>query len=294
MNPQDLLSPVKTKKKPDFEIQTIDSTEGSWIETKTGVHINSYYEIIWITSGSANLQIDFNDNIINNNHLYFIRPGQAHRFIPAENLKGYVIQFHESFFDLDDQQTDPTHYRFLFQLFGQSKAIDARGLTGELQETMKRMLCEYNSSYSFRMDILKRYFKIFLIYLTRHLEERFTEVKQTRNLEMVNQFIYLVDKKFKSQKMVAEYAGELSVSPNYLNEITKKLTELFGWPSYPSSCDTGSQKRLGRYSDHCMKEIAYNLGFSDSAHFSKFFKTVSGTNFTEFKNREIVYSLWLE
>ncbi|HSZ33032.1 MAG TPA: helix-turn-helix domain-containing protein [Puia sp.] len=290
MNPQELLSPVKTKKKSDFEIQTIDSMEGSWIETKTGVHINSYYEIIWITSGSANLQIDFNNNVINNNHLYFIRPGQAHWFVPGENLKGYVIQFHESFFDLDDQQTDPTHYRFLFQLFGQSKAIDTSGLTGELQETMERMLCEFNSSFSFRMDILKRYFKIFLIYLTRHLEESFTEVKQTRNLELVNQFMYLVDKKFKSQKMVVEYAGELSVSPNYLNEITKKLTG-FSAGHHIRRRVILEAKRLGRYSDHCMKEIAYHLGFSDSAHFSKFFKTVSGTNFTEFKNQKVVFSL---
>jgi AraC family transcriptional regulator, transcriptional activator of pobA len=290
MNPHELLKPVKTKTKPDFEIRIIDSTDGSSVEIKTAVQINGYYEIIWITSGCADLQIDFNTNVTNTDHLFFIRPGQAHRFIAVGDLKGYVIQFNESFFDLEDQQADSACYRFLFQLFGRSEAIDAGRLTGELREIIERMLHEYNSSYPFRMEMLKRYFKIFLIHLTRLFEDRFTQVKQTRNLELVSQFVYLVDKKFKSQKMVSAYAGELAVTPNYLNEVTKRLTG-FSAGHHIRRRVILEAKRLGRYSDHCMKEIAYHLGFADSAHFSKFFKTVSGTNFTEFKNQKAVFSL---
>ena len=33
---------------------------------------------------------------------------------------------------------------------------------------------------------------------------------------------------------------------------------------------------MGRYSGEGMKEIAYDLGFVDSVHFSKFFKTFGG------------------
>lgn len=40
---------------------------------------------------------------------------------------------------------------------------------------------------------------------------------------------------------------------------------------------------MGHYSDAGMKEIAYSLGFLDSAHFSRFFKTFAGINFSEFK-----------
>jgi AraC-like DNA-binding protein len=32
-----------------------------------------------------------------------------------------------------------------------------------------------------------------------------------------------------------------------------------------------------------MKEIAYSLGFDNLAHFSKFFKSNSGVNFTDYK-----------
>ena len=287
MQQNELLNPVKSKMKSDFKIQTIDSSDSAWIETNTGVRINGYFEIIWITGGSANIQIDFNNSVIEINHLFFIRPGMAHQCIPGKDAKGYVIQFDESFFDLDNQYADRSYYSFLFQLFGHSKSINVRALNGELEQTIQSMLHEFKSNYSFRMEILKRYFKIFLIYLSRHLEDSFLEVKQTRNLELVNRFIYLVDKKFKSQKMVAEYACELAITANYLNEVTKKITG-FSAGHHIRRRIILEAKRLGRYSGHCMKEIAYNLGFSDSAHFSKFFKTVEGTNFTEFKNEKIV------
>jgi AraC-like DNA-binding protein len=48
---------------------------------------------------------------------------------------------------------------------------------------------------------------------------------------------------------------------------------------------------MGRYSDAGMKEIAYNLGFLDTAHFSRFFKTFGGINFTEFKRGTLVVPL---
>jgi AraC-like DNA-binding protein len=50
-------------------------------------------------------------------------------------------------------------------------------------------------------------------------------------------------------------------------------------------------KRLARYSGAGMKEIAYDLGFNDSAHFSRFFKSIAGTNFSDFKKEGIVLPL---
>ena len=47
---------------------------------------------------------------------------------------------------------------------------------------------------------------------------------QTRHAELTQQFIALLDKHFKAQKMVSGYAGMLLVTPNYLNEIIKKTT----------------------------------------------------------------------
>ena len=42
-------------------------------------------------------------------------------------------------------------------------------------------------------------------------------------------------------------------------------------------------KRFATYSETSVKEVAYNLGFEDPAHFSKLFKNQEGLGFTEFR-----------
>jgi AraC-like DNA-binding protein len=49
-------------------------------------------------------------------------------------------------------------------------------------------------------------------------------------------------------------------------------------------------KRLAMYSDASMKMVAYTLGFDDLSHFSKFFKNVTGINFTQYKKSNFVRS----
>lgn len=82
--------------------------------------------------------------------------------------------------------------------------------------------------------------------------------------------------------MVTDYADELIVTPNYLNEVIKKIT------GFPASHHIQQRivleaKRQAAYSNLSMKEVAYQLGFDDMAHFSKFFKNASGQSFTDFK-----------
>ena len=91
--------------------------------------------------------------------------------------------------------------------------------------------------------------------------------------------------------MVAEYAQKLLVTPNYLNGIIKKNTG-YSAGHHIRQRVVLEAKRMSRYSDAAMKEIAYNLGFADISHFSKFFKTEAGTNFSDFKKEGSNISLY--
>lgn len=103
-----------------------------------------------------------------------------------------------------------------------------------------------------------------------------------RNLETVRHFFSLIEKQYTTKKMASDYADELAVTPNYLNELAKNIT------GHPASYHVQQRivlesKRMLAFSNLSMKEIAYELGFDDSAHFSKYFKNVSGQNFTDYK-----------
>lgn len=246
------------------------------------------YRMIWVIKGAGTRWLDLHQTGILENTLYFIKPGQPFRIQADGNLEGYVLAFTGAFLDMEDPRSESTYYNSLFSLFEYSQGISIRSdIFPDLADITEKMWKESRNAHLFRTEILRRYLKIFLLYLTRVLEGRFQITGQSRNFEMVQKFMLLLDKKFKTNKMVSDYARDLVVTPNYLNEITKKITgHSAGY--HIRQRVVLEAKRLGAYSDNGMKEIAYDLGFSDSSHFSKFFKTATGMNFTDFKKNRLI------
>ncbi|MEO8770810.1 MAG: helix-turn-helix transcriptional regulator [Ferruginibacter sp.] len=266
-----------------FEIKTIQWMQEQADERNLVPHQHQHFEMIWLTKGEANFFIDLEKKAIKNNQLLFAKPGQVHQFSPGEVAEGFVISFNDSFLNLGEYEFDLNCHTSLFEIFAGKINISVNTETKkDMEEVAVKMMKEFETNSVFKSQILRRYLKIFLIYVARQFEEISILVKQTRNMEMVHNFIDSLDKNFKEKKMVSDYATLLSVTPNYLNEIVKKNT------GYPAGYHIRQRivleaKRLARYSNMCMKEIAYSLEFTDSAHFSKFFKTVTGANFTDFK-----------
>jgi AraC family transcriptional regulator, transcriptional activator of pobA len=279
------------KDNASFEIRTIQWQQKIKEDKNENPHGNNHFEIIWITKGSGQHWIDLQKYEIENNQLFFIKPGQVHRLQPTGEIEGYAISFTESFLSIEDHESDSIYHTSLFQLFADaSGSVMTNDAVGEMQDITERMVKEFNSPHTYRTEILKRYFKIFLIYLTNQYKDAYQMVGQTRNMELVQKFMALLEKNFKTEKMVAGYADHLSITPNYLNEIIKKTT------GYPAGHHIRQRvvleaKRQATYSGTCMKEIAYYLGFCDMAHFSKFFKNTTGMNFTEFKKEKLTFAI---
>ena len=274
-----------------FEIHTLQWLKNNGEYKYEQACNNCNFEIIWITKGAGMYWLDLNSAVFQCNQLFFLVPGQVHKIQSSEDIEGYVISFTESFLDPADQQTDPTYKQSLYQMLTvNGEIILNQDLVPDMKDIAERMLREINNKQLFGTEILRRYFKIFMIYLTRQFETSFSAIRQTRNIELAQKFLSLLEKKYKTQKMVTAYANELLVTPNYLNEIVKKTTgQSAGF--HIRKRVVLEAKRMALYSDNCMKEIAYNLGFSDSAHFSKFFKVVTGENFSEFKKEKMVFSM---
>lgn len=250
---------------------------------------NKNFKIIWITKGNGVQQVDFNKTIIENNSLLFIKPGQVHQLNLIGPFEGYVISFFDSFLCTEDQESNSSYHTSLFKLFATVGGIRVQNDFVDMKNIAEKMLKEFDGDNLFRAEILRRYFKILLIYITRQLEGKFETVRPTRNMEIVQQFMGLLENNYKEQKMVADYASMLSVTPNYLNEIIKKTTG-FSAGHHIRQRIVLEAKRQATYSGNCMKEIAYFLGFCDMAHFSKFFKNTTGMNFSEFKKGKLVFS----
>lgn len=276
-----------------MRIDILDCSQEQWRYKNATVHCQDYFELTWIMSGSGTVWIDLNKFDFRSNYVFFTKPGQVHRFHAENKLEGFVISFSQSFLTSREFEFDRIDSANLLRLFSICKGISIQNkLEEDMKELALKMLKEFNNAFPFRSQVISRFLKVFLIYISRQFEENLQEPPQTRDKEVVTNFVNLIEQQFKEKKMVSEYAMQLFVTPNYLNEIVKKTT------GYSAGYHIRQRialeaKRMGRYSDLCMKEIAYSLGFIDSAHFSKFFKAATGSNFSDFKKEEYGTSLSL-
>ncbi len=148
------------------------------------------------------------------------------------------------------------------------------------------MIVENAQPKKLKLQILRNYFEIFLLQITREYQGSATTQVKRKNLELTESFLALLENNFKEKKMVADYARQLFITPNYLNEIVKKSTGFSAGQQIRQRI-TLEAKRHALFSRLSVKEVAYFLGFSDPCHFSKFFKNETGTNFTEFKEHSL-------
>jgi AraC-like DNA-binding protein len=128
--------------------------------------------------------------------------------------------------------------------------------------------------------------KLFLIACNRLKSETISTNLpfQNNSSRIIRQFKELIDSLYKKFHKVSEYAGEMNITSNYLNEVIKSET---GHSAKELIQDRImlEAKRLATYSDLQLKEISFELGFEDPAHFSKFFKNLSGTDFSSFREQ---------
>ena len=246
-------------------------------------HQHNSFELIWVSEGNGHYWIDNEQYEAGPNQVYCLTPGQVHQFKPEKNIKGYVITFSQEFLLMPKENASLIfHSNSFHQLAGTTVIRLNEDVRTEMEDLVVKMLKEFDNFFLLRSEILRGLLNIFMIYLTRQYKPAAQPPAKQGNRSLVNRFFSIVEEKYMVYKLVADYADELAVTPNHLNEMVKKVS------GFPASHHIRQRvvleaKRQATYSGSSMKEIAYSLGFDDIAHFSKFFKNFSGRSFTDYK-----------
>jgi AraC-like DNA-binding protein len=100
--------------------------------------------------------------------------------------------------------------------------------------------------------------------------------------DLVRRFNLLVENHYRTNHDVKFYAELLNKSPKTLANVFALFSERTPLRIIQDRVLLEA-KRLMYYTDKTSKEIAYELGFDDAAHFSRFFKNLAGESPTVFK-----------
>jgi len=216
--------------------------------------------------------------LVANQHFVFEHP---------EKLIGW--QFNRDFYCIVDHDAEVVCVGFLF--YGIRHPFFIMLGMREVDNTILiEQLCVEDMEVKDRMqgEMLRTVLKRLIINITRIAKsqtDNYSEYSDER-MDVVRMFNLLLETHFKVEHEVQFYAKKLNKSP-------KTLSNLFALFNYPPPSKVIQNriileaKRYLYYSDKTAKEIAYSLGFSSPAHFSRFFKKYSGNSVSLFRQHEI-------
>jgi AraC family transcriptional regulator, transcriptional activator of pobA len=268
-----------------FDISTVES-----VNLKHGLQNGPvrqpYYQIVWITQGSGYFSIDLEQYRIEDNSAFTIPPGRFHQIMAEGRLSGFVFTFNIDFLHLTIESPGQPLFKEICSDLKRVKMYSLPGGDHSLQSLLAGITREFEAYNIFWLEIVSGLFKVFLIYIKRQSTSIRQEETSCPRTRLFNNFYAKLDNQFRTKKQVADYAQELSVSPNYLSEVVRKVTG-YSAGYHIRQRTVQEAKRLVMYNDANMKMVAYSLGFDDLAHFSKYFKNAAGMNFTDFRKKTL-------
>lgn len=248
-------------------------------------HRHNYYTVIWPFGATGKHLIDFREYPISRDNIFFVSPWQVHQVITDPKPTGYVILFTSEFLNMNSIRQDFVSNLKLFRDSDDTPPLPVNmEMAAKLKLFADNMKEAFQSQTEMSLETAGAYLKLFLIECNGHCSLH--PVSNPQNAEvsknLVRNFRDLVEKNHFRWHQVQNYAEALNVTPNYLNEVIKSAMSLPAKEIIQSRIILEA-KRMAFFTDKSNKEIGFDLGFDDPAHFSKFFKNNTSVSLLEFR-----------
>lgn len=237
------------------------------------LHRHDHYEILIIEKGGGEHIIDYETYPVLDNQIFFLRPGQVHRFMPSKDAVFYFLAFDTNAIQLN---TTIQLNRFeFFQSFNTQGHLILDPIDPVLSILKSLMKDSEEQNGINQNTLISSYLLILLIKLQRKFVQHKTDTNPKLNSSIVREFNKLIDDPKITLRFVQDYADALHVTPNYLNECVKRETgkPVSFWISEKILIESKRLLKDGRFN---VSEVAKQLQFPDTTHFSRFFKRATG------------------
>lgn len=242
------------------------------------------YKILWAKDQDATILVDGYRLKIKKNQVVFCTPLNIVEMNRDSGVTAVV--FNREFYCIRDHDEEVSCQGFLF--FGSSlpPTITLNEKETKSFEAMFLILKEeFETKDHIQGEMLRSILKRLLIKSTRLIKQDNPEADLPKpQYDLVRQYHILVEKHFREKHQVADYADMLFKSPKTLSNLFKKSGDKSPLEIINERIILEA-KRLLFYSDKTAEEIGYEVGFSEPAHFSKFFKNKVGSPPASFKKQ---------
>lgn len=242
------------------------------------LHAHDFFIIILFIHAKGTHDINNQSYSIGDNEVHVLFPGQMHKWHLKEGTKAYQLMIERQFFEQFS-----SFFRFSFTNYQNNPIIKLN------KDSYSKLKYEF---ISIKKELKKQKASIHLIsaraaviaaIVSEQVEDIFDEFKVYQTNERLAQYNLLIDLFFTQNKTVGFYAKKLNISANYLNILCKKDLKVSAIQLIQQRVIVEAKKLITN-NKSTLKEITFELGFTDTAYFSNYFKKHTGMSPSQFRS----------
>lgn len=255
-----------------LEESNINFTNFDCPDRRKLINAKDLYKIILAKEPVEKIKIDGCSFPLKKNQMVFCTPLNYIDF-PEEENNLIGILFNREFYCIRDNDNEVSCNGFLFYGSSQPVVID---LNKKEQKDVAQIYKIFEEEFGYRDksqgEMIRLMLKRLLIKSTRLAKQDICQLDLTQyKYDLIRKFHILVGQNFKTYHKVKDYAGFLNKSPKTIANLFEKYSEKTPLTIINERILLES-RRLLLFSNKTAGEIAYELGFKEASHFSKFFK----------------------
>ena len=252
-------------------------------------HRKDYYLIVLVRRAGCRQWIDMKPYILKDNTVYFTGPGQIIVKEEFVQLWSTGIAFTKEFLSFQEN-VSLNMLPIIRNPQNEHKLTLTETDVNFVEEIIARINTEYQNPSEWQQRMFGAYLTTLITYLSRLYTEQFKETEPTVNKLLLRSFLAKINEKFRELHEVSDYAPLLNISAGHLSELVKNQS---GKPAIKHIHErlVMESHRLLCHTNKSLKEIAFDLGFSEASYFSRFFKRETGSTPVEYRTgiREMSY-----
>ena len=262
-------------------------------ESQLKEHDHTFFELVYILSGTGIQWINNNKFPYHGGHLFMITPGDIHSFDIRTTTQFVYIKFNDIYIHSAVFGTENIRrLEFILQHANHRPGCILRNQTDKLlvKPMIEAILREYPNKNIYSSEIITQLINTIVIVVARNialfLPQQINENSEEKSLNILQ---YIQENICSPEKIKAKaISHRFGISSNYLGKYFKKQTNET-MQQYILNYKLNMVESKLLHSDMRIGEIAEELGFTDESHLNRLFKKYRGCNPTEFRRKGRIY-----
>ncbi len=225
------------------------------------------HQVLLIAHGGGWATLDGKTHALPQGSLVNVPPDHVHSFRFEKDTRGWVTTLADEL--LDELLVGGGTLR--------SELDQACVLSADtfVTQTVHQIWLEFSAQEKARALVLRGLSGVLLGWVARQLAQSTLADAKFNDSELVQRFKELIELNFKAHWSVSQYAKALSISPTHLSRLTRAANGSSALRMIEARLMREARRNLA-YTNLSISSIAYTLGFTDPAYFSRVFTRDAG------------------